>query len=363
MEDKKEMKKYYAGTLWRLVVAGLTINVIELIVGQILSIVLTVNPDFPYLMPIQYILIVVADAAGIGVFILLNRKREKSVPKEGKLGFGWWIVILFVCFGVMFVGNIIGLIVSGLILFPFGYNLSNINAATNLLTGDLSWLSVILGAISAGIIAPILEELLFRKLFIDYFGKYGKGAAILMSGLLFGLFHGNFSQFFYAFAMGIILAYVYSYTGKIKYTIAVHMTINFIASGIMMFFLKIADMNMGISILEVVEKYGQGLIDMDAYVEQFTELVSANPIGFIGLMAYGLFIMFYYLLMFTGIIMCRVFLYKFIKFRKGQDMGAKGSKLAAMFNWASYVFYAMALFLFLYYYLNMILPVIMKFLK
>ena len=85
-------------------------------------------------------------------------------------------------------------------------------------------------AIFTVVIAPIGEELLFRKLIIDRTMKYGSVVSILLSAFLFGLMHGNFSQFFYAFALGIVLGYVYFNTGKIYLTIALHAAVNFVGS-------------------------------------------------------------------------------------------------------------------------------------
>lgn len=60
--------------------------------------------------------------------------------------------------------------------------------------------------------------------------KYGEGCTIVLSGLLFGLFHMNFNQFFYAFFLGCFFAFIYVKTGNLKYTIILHMTINFFGS-------------------------------------------------------------------------------------------------------------------------------------
>ena len=81
-------------------------------------------------------------------------------------------------------------------------------------------------SVSAVILAPIVEELFFRKLLISRMERHGEKAAILLSGLIFGIFHGNFSQFFYAFALGIVLGYIYIRTRKIGITIAIHMLVN-----------------------------------------------------------------------------------------------------------------------------------------
>lgn len=60
----------------------------------------------------------------------------------------------------------------------------------------------------AGILAPISEEILFRGLILRSFQPYGKKFAILASAFLFGIYHGNFVQTPFAFAVGLVLGYV-----------------------------------------------------------------------------------------------------------------------------------------------------------
>ena len=55
---------------------------------------------------------------------------------------------------------------------------------------------------------------------------YGDKIAIITTAVLFGLFHANFSQFFYAVALGMIFAYVTLKTGTIKYSIILHIVVN-----------------------------------------------------------------------------------------------------------------------------------------
>lgn len=51
-----------------------------------------------------------------------------------------------------------------------------------------------------------------------------------MSAFLFALFHGNLNQFAYAFVLGLFWGFLYSKTGSVKYTIWMHMCINFLGS-------------------------------------------------------------------------------------------------------------------------------------
>ena len=50
------------------------------------------------------------------------------------------------------------------------------------------------------------------------------------SALMFGLFHGNLTQLIYAFALGLVFGYVYLKSGKLRYSIGLHMLINFLGS-------------------------------------------------------------------------------------------------------------------------------------
>jgi membrane protease YdiL (CAAX protease family) len=110
------------------------------------------------------------------------------------------------------------------ISWAVGYDYSNM--LNSLVEGQSLWLTFIFMVI----IAPVGEELVFRKLLIDRTQKYGGFVSVLLSGLIFGLMHGNFYQFFYAFALGLLLGYVYYSTGKIHLTIAIHAVINFVGS-------------------------------------------------------------------------------------------------------------------------------------
>ena len=87
------------------------------------------------------------------------------------------------------------------------------------------------------LLAPALEEWIFRKLLVDRTIRYGEGTAIFLSGLMFGLFHGNLNQFVYTFLVGAFWAFIYVKTGRLRYTIYLHMALNFMGSVGSLFFL------------------------------------------------------------------------------------------------------------------------------
>lgn len=82
------------------------------------------------------------------------------------------------------------------------------------------------------VLAPIIEELVYRGFILKLLQPYGKTMAVFFSAFIFGFMHGNFSQFVTAFATGIVYAAVAVYSNSIAPTILMHMLnngLNFIA--------------------------------------------------------------------------------------------------------------------------------------
>ncbi len=84
----------------------------------------------------------------------------------------------------------------------------------------------------ACVAAPIFEELMFRKLLLDRLRPYGDAFAVLVSALAFGLLHGNFSQYFYAFTLGCVFGYLVLRTGCVWQSILLHALVNLISAGL-----------------------------------------------------------------------------------------------------------------------------------
>jgi len=79
------------------------------------------------------------------------------------------------------------------------------------------------GILRIVIIAPIVEELIFRGVIMAGFSRiYHPVFAIFFSALLFGLFHLNPWQFPAAFALGLVLGWIRIRTGSVLACIAGH---------------------------------------------------------------------------------------------------------------------------------------------
>ena len=164
------------------------------------------------------------------IFIFLMKKIESTKITETKIGIKKFLIYLCIALTLMWIGNIIGLVITA----ALGNTLTNeiVNPIEELIQNS----SIYINLIIISIIAPIFEELFFRKLLIDRTIKYGATLSILLSAFVFALFHGNLNQFFYAFLLGAFFAYVYTKTGKIIYTIILHAFVNFYGSVASTFF-------------------------------------------------------------------------------------------------------------------------------
>lgn len=91
--------------------------------------------------------------------------------------------------------------------------------------------------LSSVVAAPILEEVLFRGLIFESCReRFGRGAALLFSALLFGVIHIVPVQMINAFVVGLILGYVYLRTRSLLAVIILHAVNNAIAYVTMAFF-------------------------------------------------------------------------------------------------------------------------------
>ncbi len=74
-----------------------------------------------------------------------------------------------------------------------------------------------------GILPAILEEFALRGVVMGLLRKkFGDGAAIVISALLFGLLHGNLQQIPFAFGVGLILGYATIYSGSMVPAMIIH---------------------------------------------------------------------------------------------------------------------------------------------
>ena len=158
------------------------------------------------------------------IFYWLMKKLNDVEIEKKTVNAKTFIIYIAITLTLMWIGNITGLIITMLLSGAMQSDIAN--PVQQLINSSDIWINLLI----ISIFAPICEEILFRKFLIDRTIKYGAKVSIILSAVLFALFHGNLNQFFYAFLMGGFFAYVYIRTGKITYTIILHAIVNFMGS-------------------------------------------------------------------------------------------------------------------------------------
>ena len=167
----------------------------------------------PYLFAVPVFLLLIRRKAAPGTF----SPEKKKLPFRSLLK--WFCIAQF----LMVLGNLLGLFWSTVIEMLTG--------AETTTTIDLVSTSDMLPVITMVVLlAPIVEELVFRKYVIDRMYPYGETTAIFLSATVFALMHGNLNQVFYAFLLGCAQGYLYCKTRDVRYTICIHMMVNFVGS-------------------------------------------------------------------------------------------------------------------------------------
>ena len=151
--------------------------------------------------------------------LLAKIPRAEKVPVD-RLMFGEFVQAVLFSMGALYLfAGLTGALVT-VIEQVSGIQTSNVvDDFSNMLP---LWLMVL----TTVIIAPIVEEVIFRKLMLDRLRGLGDLSAVLLSALAFALFHTNLYQFIYAFVLGMIFACVVLITGSIRDVVVLHMIIN-----------------------------------------------------------------------------------------------------------------------------------------
>ncbi len=93
----------------------------------------------------------------------------------------------------------------------------------------------LISLISLAVIPAICEELIFRGVIVNGLKSKGTTFAIILSSIMFSMFHFSASQLIYPFCFGLILSIVYLRTQNIIFPIILHFTNNALSLSIQYF--------------------------------------------------------------------------------------------------------------------------------
>ena len=141
---------------------------------------------------------------------VVTRRKKKRLIRE------WGLIA---CYGIslaLFLNLFISLL-----------QLAQNSASYQKVAGAQYGISLPLGLLVYGLVMPCTEELLFRGVIYNRIKKYfPRVLAMLLSGLVFGCYHGNPVQILYASLMGLAMALVYESYGRISAPILFHISAN-----------------------------------------------------------------------------------------------------------------------------------------
>lgn len=215
--------------------------------------------------------VIVSDIAQYVVALPIAMLIMRTVPmvstRQFPMRLQQFLGFFAVSIPIMYIGNIIGIT-----LATFLTGGKAVNHVSDTIVSSSTWETLIFVVI----LAPIVEEWLFRKQILSRLRVYGEKRAIVFSALAFALFHMNIFQFFYAFGLGLVFGYMYVRTSRLRYNIMLHMLVNFQGSIVALW---IQD--------QLVDANGN-MIDIDKLSHQeLTQL----PLGFMLAGLYGIFML------------------------------------------------------------------------
>ena len=293
--DKRAAKKHFSGIGMSYFVFWI-VSLVAVYATQLILYIMSVDTKSNYLLMIMSSMLPMYLIAAPLCVLMMKRVPEERIERT-RWNFGQILGGFIVAYTLMYIGSWIGSFIGEIIesFYP------DAQAATNsvqelVLTGEM-WVNIIVMVM----IGPVVEELLFRKVLCPRLKAYGDWVTIIVTGLMFGVFHGNITQGIYAFMFGAFLAYVYLRTGNIFITIGYHITANFMGSVIPLLLMNTVN----------IDGYDEVMATGDAQL--VSEFMSDNPEAFA---LYGLYGLFIFGLIITGIILIivtaarkRIFIY------------------------------------------------------
>ncbi len=151
----------------------------------------------------------------VGIYILAI-KRDRDIfslfAKPNLPSLGLSVVAGVGVLALLMIANYVAIYVAQALDYQMGVSYPPLNNAWQ-------WILTVLCVCA---LPAIAEEILFRGLIREAFRPYGDVTAIIVSSVLFALFHFNPAQSVYPMLYGMILGLVVAKTGKLYYAMIMH---------------------------------------------------------------------------------------------------------------------------------------------
>lgn len=150
------------------------------------------------------------------VYVIVKKISMKELFRFRKIKLGTFFLLILFAFLIIPVMQEI--------------NLISMLFAKNEISGKITAITdgkpFIVSLFIIAMVPAFLEESVYRGCFFHTYSKVSPMKAIFLSALYFGLMHGNFNQFSYAFVMGMIFCIIVEGTDSIFSSMIIHFIIN-----------------------------------------------------------------------------------------------------------------------------------------
>ena len=238
MQESSNIKK-----IWRVIYPPVLYFVIQIIVQMIFTIAIlcsfraknkimncssieAYNHEVTsYIFQFAIAITLTAAVISLPIFVCIYRSDNRKIQAETGISYGKMNPVYFLLIAILGATCSGGFnkLVSILAAFlPSAVQDNFEKVAQALSTGNI-WIQIL----TTAAIVPMVEELIFRGLVYRRL-KFlvSTKMAMILSGLIFGIAHGNLIQGFYAFILGVFLAWIYETCKTIWAPIVFHMMAN-----------------------------------------------------------------------------------------------------------------------------------------
>lgn len=199
-------------------VCGANLFFLVLLVLQVLSIAFLgpiINAShIPVFMSVPLIELLLIFLPAI-LYIVVTKQSLREVLSLRTISFESTVIALLIGLLIYPVASFIGLISQ---FFFYNYLADTFEVFSNFPLWQ--------GILMIAVIPAICEETAMRGAVLNGYKNTSIRKAVLMNGLLFGVLHMNLQQFFYAFAIGVIFAYMVIVTRSIFSSMLCHFACN-----------------------------------------------------------------------------------------------------------------------------------------
>jgi membrane protease YdiL (CAAX protease family) len=218
------------------------------------------------------------------IFPFAFRKYMDFKAERGRYDFpSWSVYALFAAgYGLGWLGTQITQWLSNLLQDLFGTKELVERVFENMLPTSQDQSQWLLMYIFVGITGPVIEEVIFRHYLLKPLRRFGDLQAIIFTAVLFGIFHGNYTQLIYTMLAGLILGIAAVRGNSVYPAIGVHIMNNCFSTAYSHFFEmsrygKIPLTPQAVNMIYMLVIYGGLLLTLWLLVSNYLSAKNENP--------------------------------------------------------------------------------------